>query len=75
MKERMTEKKAKIWTGALVLTGIMLPIAAMFLMMRTELIWLSALIGALEIICGAVICSVFYSAESDFGDSEQENYL
>ena len=74
MKERTTEKKAKLFTAALVLTGILLPVLAMFLMMRTEVIWLAGVLGAAEIAAGAVICARL-SDESESDDFELESYL
>ena len=48
MEKIMDEKKARKLTAVLVLTGIMLPIIAMFIMLSTELIWVSALLGQLR---------------------------
>ena len=74
MKDRTTEKKAKFFTAALVLTGILLPVLAMFLMMRTEVIWLAGVLGAGEIAAGAVICARL-SDENENDEFDRESYL
>ncbi|MCC3349374.1 hypothetical protein [Ruminococcus albus] len=75
MEKRMDEKKARKLTAVLVLTGIMLPIIAMFIMLSTELIWVSALLGSAEVILGALISAKFYNCADFTEDNDGESYL
>ncbi|HCJ40720.1 MAG TPA: hypothetical protein DHV89_03855 [Ruminococcus sp.] len=75
MEKTMAEKKARTLTAVLVLTGIMLPIIAMFVMLSTELIWVSEVLGAAEVFMGALISAKFYNC-ADFPDeNDAEDYI
>ena len=71
----MTESKAKVLTLILVLTGILMPVASMFFIMKTEVIWLTALLGIAEIVFGAVICANLANSQPEDDEGEQESYL
>ena len=67
----MNSKKAKKITAILLISGIIMPIAGMFLMLRTELLAVALVISFAEMILGAVLSARLYSCD-DILDETQE---
>ena len=70
----MNNKKARMLTSILMVTGIVMPIAGMFLILRSELIAAGIVISFLEITIGAILSARLYNCD-DILDDTGEEYL
>ena len=71
----MTDKRKIRITAALIAAGAIMPAAGMYIMLKTDMIAISFLIGVIETIIGGAVCAQLYGCGNETDEDLQENGL